>query len=486
MSKCAGCAAGGLTSVSHSDTDCIHLTGAGTTLSPLVATIRLDPDSPISLTCGPDGLSASGGGGGGGQVNYFTVATPGPNGFGGVGATPPGLLATASFVGDGINDSVAIQAAIDASAALNATTSVGVVVLILPGIYSVNTSLKPKGIPIIGAGPVESTVFYTVTFLGAPANTRSIDATVSGPQFTHVENIQFLNQTGGAAIIKSQALQMINCSVLGDGSGADAGLIDIGYIVNPLSAAYGRFELNTVSGTTSPFPVPGLVIRDPIQSNYVIRNNSFSADVVFTGSNHGNVHIDNNLFQTCNLNFNAQSLTYFKIRGNRLTNGSILATLAGGSSFFWVVADNTIENGQINIDSLIVSKFRGNTIQSTLFGDAFLISNGGEHIIEGNQIDFAKNSGIILTTASNSVVVGNRIRFFGAGTFNVDDGIRIVTSDECLVQANAINSSQGRYGIFVVSGNNNMVTNNKLYTSGVTASFNDTASGTITAAGNML
>lgn len=521
MAKCAGCSGGG--AVNHVDTECVQMNGDGSLLDPLSAILEFHPASKICLDCFSDGLglrfsgtgglecgvggleikldpnvsnslslSASGlmgtggGGGGGGNVIYFTVGTPGPNGFGGVGATPPTLFAAADYQGDGVNDSVAIQAALDASAALAATTSVNAVVLILPGIYVVNTSLQPKGVPLIGAGPVESTIFYCASFLGAPANTRTIDSTISGSQFTHVENLQLLSQNGGAAVIKSEFLQMINCSVLGDSAGADAGLIDVGYISNPLSAAFGRFEGNTVSGTSSPFPDPGLILRDPIASNYVIRNNSFSTDVVITGSNHSNAYIDDNLFQSANLNLNATSLTYFKIRGNRFSNGSILATLAGGSSFFWQILNNTIENGQINLDSLIVSVINGNIVQSTLFGDAYVITNGGEHRIENNTVDFAKNNGMVLISAHSCVVIGNRIRFFGAGTVNVDDGLRITTSDECLVQGNSISSSQGRYGINVVSGTNNMVTNNKLNSSGLTASFVDTASGTITAAGNML
>lgn len=483
MSKCAGCTGGG--DVFHTDTNCIHLTGTGTSIDPLIATLQIDPASPAAITCGPDGLSVAGGGSGGGQVLYFTVATPGPNGFGGVGATPPTLLASADFVGDGINDSVAIQAAIDASAALAATTSVGAVVLILPGIYVVNTPLQTKGIALIGQA-VEYTIFYTVVSLGAPANSRTIDATISGSQFVHVENLQFLNQTGGAAVIKAQFLKMINCTVTGDGKGADAGLIDIGGIGDPVSGAYGRFENNIVSGTTSPFPDPGLIIRDPIYTDYIIRNNSFTADVDFTGSNHNNAQIIGNSFQSCNLNFNTTSLVRFKIHENRFSNGSILAALAGGSSFFWSVVDNTIENGQINIDSLIVSKFRGNTVQSTLFGTAYQFSNSGELIIMGNTVDFAKNNGMLFTTCSGTIVEGNRIRFFGAGTFNVDDGIRITTSDDMTVQGNSIVSTQGRFGIFVVSGNNNMVTNNRLFNSGVTASLSDTATGTVVAAGNML
>lgn len=483
MARCAGCAA---SAVNHTDTNCIHLTGDGSVATPLVATLEISPDAGNELVCRANGLFApTGGGGGGGQVLYFTVGTPGVVAFAGTGATPPTLFATADFQGDGINDSVAIQAAIDAAVAVAASSSIYPVVLILPGIYLVNTPLQAKAMPIIGQ-EVTDTVFYTATFLGAPANTRTIDTTISGDPSTHIENIQINSLTGGAAIIKSSSLYAINCAFLGDGKGADAGLLDIGIIGN-LSTGYGRFENNSVSGTSAPFPDPGLILRDPGGLRPIsIRNNVFSTDFVITGINNDNAQIVANNFSDSNIILNATSQTRFNIQNNHLTNGSILATLAGGSSFYWTVLDNIIENGQINIDSLIISKFRGNTVQAILFGDAFVLSNCSESNVEGNQIDNAKNNGLILTSCHGSVVEGNRIRFYGSGTVSTDDGIQIITSDNCTVQCNSLEASTARYGINVISGNLNFVTNNRLNSSGTIASLNDTGAGTVTVAGNYL
>src|SRR4029078_12945795 len=123
--------------------------------------------------------------------------------------------------------------------------------------------------------------------------------------------------------------------------------------------------------------------------------------------------VENN-FASSNIRLNAPSLTRFNINANRLSNGSIIATLAGGSSFYWTISNNIIDNGQISINTLIVSQFRGNTINAILFGSGFLISNGGEHVIEGNTIDGAKNHGLVLTTAHSCVIANNRIRFYGA------------------------------------------------------------------------
>ncbi len=483
MARCVGCAASA--TVSHSDTNCIHLTGDGSVATPLVATLEISPDAGNELVCRANGLFAPTGGGGGGQVLYFTVATPGPNGFGGIGSTPPTLLASADFTGDGINDSVAIQAAIDASSALVATTGIGAVVLILPGIFTVNSPLQPKAIRMIGQD-VASTILDTATFLGAPANTRTFDGTISGSSSIDIENIQINSSTGGAAAIKADNLQMRSCSITSDGKGADGAIVDVGLIANTYFVP-SIFEYNFIGGTSLPFPDPALLIRNPFGGvSCSIVHNLFAADVVLTGANQQNMEISDNDFSDSNLIFNAPNLTHFKVRENRIQQGSILATLAGGSSFYWTVTGNTIQGGQINIDTLIVSKFIANIVQSTLFGTAYVFTNCGESTIEGNTVDFAKNSGMLLTSCSGSVIVGNRVRFFGAGTVNVDDGIRITTSDECTVQANSVISTQGRYGIFMVSGNNNMVTNNKLFTSGMTASFHDTATGTVTAAGNML
>lgn len=480
MARCAGCSG-----VVHGNTNCIHLAGAGTSLDPLLATPVISPDAGNELVCRANGLfSPPGGGGGGGKQLYFTVGTPGPNGFGGVGGTPAPLLATADYVGDGINDSVAIQAAIDASEAFTLTTGEGVVVLILPGIFVVNTPLRPKGIPIKGQ-EAAYTLFYTATFLGAPANTRTLDATISGQQVTHIEGIQISSLTGGAAVIKSQSLIMLNCTVLGDGKGADAGLIDVGNIISPTNG-YGSFDNNIVGGTSSPFPDPGLILRDPFGSNYSIRYSTFTADLVVTGSNHNNGNIVDNTFQNCNIVLNSTSLTRFSIRNNTISGGSITATLVGGSSFFWTIEGNIIEFGHISIDSLIISKIRGNIVSAFLKGNAIELSNSGENIIEGNTIDQAEHHGILLTTANFTSVIGNRIRAFSNGTFNTFDGIRIVTSDDCTVECNSLTSSTGKYGINVLSGTANYVTNNRLNGSAVTASFIDTGAGTIVAAGNYL
>lgn len=487
MSKCAGCSSG-ISEVTHTNTNCIHLTGAGTTLSPLVATLQIDPASPAAITCGASGLSVAGGGGGGGQVLYFTVGTPGPTGFGGLYATPPTLLATADFVGDGVNDSVAIQAAINASDTLATTTGVGAVVVILPGIFVVNTPLQPKGIPIIGQDVGYCVLYTSSAFFGAPANTRTIDGTIAGTNFTHVENLQINGLSGGAAVIKSQLLYMINCVIAGDGKGADAGLIDVGKIggLAGFGSGFGRFEDNVVGGTSSPFPDPGLILRDTSGGPYSIARNVFTADLDFTGSNHVGARITENTFTSCNLNLNTTSLTYFEIRNNQFSTGSIIATLAGGSSFYWTISENKIFNGRIYIDSLIVSKIHDNILSSILLGNSIELLNSGVNTIEGNTIDGAKFHGILLTTSNNTVVTGNYIRSYSSGTGNTYDGISIVTSGACLIECNSLESGVGRYGINVVSGNLNMVTNNRLSSSGMTASFNDTGTGTVTAAGNML
>lgn len=492
IARC-GCSGAGCGCTIHVDhTNCIgmDISGFGSVDDPFIITADpiLSPDMGNGLECRGNGLfAAAGGGGGGGQVNYFTVGTPGPAAFGGLYATPPTLLATADFVGDGINDSVAIQAAIDASDTLATTTGVGSTILILPGIFTVNTPLRPKGIPIIGQA-LEYCVLYTATSLGAPANTRTIDSTLSGSTFTHIENFQINSLTGGAAIIKSQYLYMLNCVVVGDGKGADAGLLDVGKIagIAGFGAGYGRFENNIVGGTSSPFPDPGLIIRDTSGGNYSINHNIFTADLDFTGSNHVSVRVTENAFTSCNLNLNAPSLTYFEIRNNQFQTGSIIATLAGGSSFYWTISDNKIFNGQISVDSLIVSKINDNIINCILLGNAIELTTSGVNTVSGNTIDGAKFNGILLTTSNNSVITGNYIRSYSSGTGNTYDGIQIITSDACMIECNSLESGVGRYGINVVSGSLNMVTNNRLNSSGMTASFNDTGAGTITSAGNSL
>lgn len=504
MARCAGCSAGGLESVSHSNTDCIHLTGTGTSLDPLIATVQVDPStdtclncgpdglrlifdpaSPATITCGPDGISVAGGGGGGGQKTVITVGTPGIVSFGNLGATPAALFATADYQGDGINDNVAIQAAIDFAAGLAGTLQ-DVLVLILPGIYLVNVPLDTKSVFISGTGNSATTAFYTATFLGAPANTRTISAAAA----TNLRLIGIQNSTGGAAAIKCQLLnELIECQIFGDANGADDGIIEC--------EGFGRIQNSTcTSGSTSQrlLSVTGNITANTTES-WMIDNAFVNGDIFFTGANGTPtaINIRGNFFTNSSFTMSGAGKNFsdFSIDDNRFQNSTI--TLKGDGSFANSFSNNEVQNGQVVIgseNSGVTSVFHwrviGNDIECNNDVSALTLDTVNFSIISDNFIYRPFRHGISMVNCFYNNVIGNRLREYGAAPGNTYDGIHLLTSTENNVQSNKINSATGKYGINVVSGLDNLVTNNDLKASGLTASFVDTATGTITVAGNRL
>lgn len=483
MARCAGCSS---FSVSHSDTNCIHLTGDGTSGDHLIAALQISPDAGNELVCRANGLYAPTGGGGGGQKTVITVGTPGIVAFGGQAATPAALFATADYQGNGVNDSVAIQAAIDFAAALAGTLQ-NVVVEILPGIYVVNTPLDTKGVWIQGTGDHGTTAFYTATFLGAAANTRTINTTMP----VNLRWIGIQNSTGGSAAIKCQLLnQLEECDIAGDVNGADQGVIEC--------EGFGYISHSTIACTTTGqnnLAVTGSVTASGYTRSWLINSSITNSNVIFTGVNGTptDIYISGNRFVSANFTMTGAGKNFsdFNINNNVFENCTI--TLKGDGSYNNSFTNNTLNNGQMIIASEnpgVTNVFQwrviGNQIQTQNTVNALNVSDCNYSTISDNYIYIPFFHGIVLTNCLKVTVVGNNLRDYGAGAANTYDGIRIVTSNEIMVQANKVFSTTGKYGINVVSGNDNLVTNNDLKSSGLTASFNDTATGTITVAGNRL
>lgn len=178
MPKCAGCA-----SVFHEDSDCIALSGTGGSTDPIIANPILDPNPDNLLTCGPAGLLVEGGG-----CNLgYTVATPGIGAIPGTG-TPEPFIDCADFLGDGVDDSAAVQAAINLAAASGTFNNPEV--FLFPGFYLWETPIDTKGVKLTGLGKCQ---------VGALTTGRLIDNTVSSVG-VDLQRIEFTSGGGGAIV----------------------------------------------------------------------------------------------------------------------------------------------------------------------------------------------------------------------------------------------------------------------------------------------
>ena len=196
MPICAGCSA-----VYHEDSDCIAFSGSGSSVDPLTALPILDPNPENTLSCGPAGLLAESGGG----CNLgYTVATPGIELIPGTG-TPEPFLSCADFVGDGVDDSAAAQAAIDLAA--SAGTFNVPEVFLFPGLHLWETPVDTKGVRLTGLGKCS---------IGALTTGRMIDNTTSGAG-VDLRRIEFLSGGGGAILyVPGLAISSVHdCQFLG-------------------------------------------------------------------------------------------------------------------------------------------------------------------------------------------------------------------------------------------------------------------------------
>lgn len=135
-----------------------------------------NPDPSLTLTLLGDGsaanqwiLSGVASGGGGGSCNQktvYTVATVGTTLSGVFGldvATPEPFRSCADFIGDGVNDNVAIQAAFDAAAPVSPGTPADKV-LLLPGFFRLTATMDLKGVGLSGTRTTSSVLVPASAF----------------------------------------------------------------------------------------------------------------------------------------------------------------------------------------------------------------------------------------------------------------------------------------------------------------------------------
>lgn len=441
MPKCAGCT--GFT-LYHDNSDCVTLTGAGTIGSQLIASLVFNSETENCLncddgvrlvidnvsvdnqiTCGPDGLYVPPSGGGGGTYpGVVTVSTPS---FSASLGTPEPYLSAADFVGDGVSDDVAIQAAIDQVESIVGNALA--VVLLFPGLYMLSNSIDQKGVTIFswGDGGLQggSAVLSAGVLGGTPQriidnSPSNINGPIYGLGFLSLFEIPVL-WGGTGSNSPAYDWHISRCYISGEGSGTDVGILNSGegsalhvtdcaFIVG--SAVAGATAINATTGSCR------------------IVNNLFREGGVRIGPSVAQCQVVANYFNDA---FSAPSID-----------------LAANSNLNHI-ADNYITSQ------------RGY--------DAILLTSSSENSITNNKILYDLSNvggvdGIRLTgTSSRNNVQMNKVQSYGGGT-------------------------NGRYGINIdgVAGpqSDNFVTNNDLKQSGGTGSFNDAGAGTVTTAGNRL
>lgn len=329
----------------------------------------------------------------------------------------------ADFQCDGVDDQIEIQAAIDASFAQAGLGNVPPVVLLLPGAYLLSAPIDTKSITLKGLGQA-TTLLATPEAIGGVGGNRLIDNTASSGSI-YIEWLSFY--AGGAAAIYSNAgfgvIQMQNCGLL----------------------------------NTSDSGVDGAFLFMASASLGFIRDCEFSC-VTSTGT-HDNIHIA----QAGNID----------ISHNHFFGGAVFLENFQQSVF----SDNYMNN--IYTAGGVVPPY------------ALGLTGAGFNMIANNNILTVQRNGIVLTDCTGNNLIGNNVHGYAFSGSLVEDGIQIAgTSSENNVQLNRVRqvTAAGRNGINVIgaAAQNNLVTNNDLFNSGAGASFADTGTATIMAAGNRL
>lgn len=201
MARCVGC-----TSVVHGNTNCVHLTGSGTAVDPLLATIPLSPDAGNIILCHANGLFAAAPGGS--ADPFVTVAAA---------DTPAPFKAAATYICTGVNDDVMINNALTASAASGGVK----LVFLLQGLYATTGPIDISSAHLIGAGARE-----TLLVSSAGINTF----VVTGGQGAILEGLR-ANSNGAAAFKQTvnitETVLRNNIFDTANGLGADLGQVVI-------------------------------------------------------------------------------------------------------------------------------------------------------------------------------------------------------------------------------------------------------------------
>lgn len=191
--------------------------------------------------------------------------------------------------------------------------------------------------------------------------------------------------------------------------------------------------------------------------------------ILFDGAGCLSAVIENNLADENNGNgiYLSNVSGRFQITGNRCQSNFT------GSGIFLEGSDNCLVDG--------------NFVEQN-GQDGVLLDQSSATQISNNRISSNSRFGIIMASSSNCQITSNLVTSNGSLSSNTYDGINIQSnSDNNSIQSNSVrNGTDQRYGIRVedAASSGNMVLNNDILNAGLTASFSDAGTGTITTSGN--
>ena len=404
------------------DSNCIDFTGVGTPASPLIASLIFSPASSGCISCTPQGLRVNVSMAGGNQLSCAS----------------DGLFVAASttclpFI---------TVAASDTQPEIQECAN-----YICDG---VNDELEIQAaIDLLGNFPAGTVILLPGTF--STSDTIFLDHGTT------------LEGTRGASII--------------DYDGSDWA------VSNDIGGLGSGTEATTVQNLTIKGNDGGAVLFEFGTLNSVITNCILEAEgaTLPTVSIHGqNIRVTNNY-----------------ILADNDANGFAMSVLSFSDSNHIIANNNIYGPGGITLSDSDGTNISGNNIAASFTGASsgiHLTGGIGQAIISNNIIRDFGRQGVHVDSAEECSITNNLIMNCGQQTTNTYDGIFLEggaiagTVDQLNVQGNQIRGSDTRYGINVsgAGATDNLVTNNDLLFSGVTASFNNTGAGTIVTAGNRL
>jgi len=241
-----------------------------------------------------------------------------------------------------------------------------------------------------------------------------------------------------------------------------------------------------ISTTVSDFRNTGIClessINNNINNNICENNDSLGIKLYYSD---GNTITGN----TCNNNGNASG-TYL----TRSNNNTITGNTCSNNKWSGVFIDNSLNN------TIVGNTCKGNGSNATLnhWGSGIFVIRSSGNNISGNVCIENYHDGICISEFSGAPSDGNNISNNNckSNSQEVDatyDNISVLgDSNYNNIQKNTCRQgslvNKPRYGISINStdADGNIVTNNDLYNSGVSGSFSDAGTGTVTTAGNRL
>jgi parallel beta-helix repeat protein len=222
---------------------------------------------------------------------------------------------------------------------------------------------------------------------------------------------------------------------------------------------------------------------------------SITTDILISGTSNNNI-ITNNI----DINGGVIFVQLNNSHNNNITINTVVTNTGYGvdatSSNYNIIEGNYFSNTFNSSIKCITSNnnlIKGNTVVGGNGQNGIYLDTSTHFLIISNIITQSIGHGITLLGSNDNTIISNHIKEVSQSANNTYSGIVInVDSDRNNVQGNTIRrgvlANQAKYGIIVGNANcdNNLVTNNDLLTSGVTASLFDAGTGTITVAGNRL